>query len=266
MPSTLDEQHVIDPGIFAIFKGVPNTGKSTGALSFPNAYVIDSDCKMPTIARKHFPGKKIDWDTFDNIFLLSDKLNEFLNNGCPYETIIADSITGLSTTVLNTVGMTKGEDAIKLIKTMVTVSNKEKHIDHMDWDYYRGSANFFERYFINVLRTLWAREGNPKHVILTAHVVDIEQSNIQTGKVTKTRQIVTAGKKISAFIPTRFDETYHFGWQLPELGDNLTKPKNICITSSFGEDDARTAYPFPEKIDFTGKSLYEEMKKYTNWS
>src|SRR6266404_1353308 len=133
MPSTTDESQVTDPGLFALFKGESGVGKSVAALSFPNAYVIDSDRKMPTIAKKHFPGKKIDWDTFDSIFLLSDKLNEFLNNGCPYETIIGDSITGLSTTVLNSIGMTKGEDAIKLIQSLV-VQKGSKNTDSMDWD------------------------------------------------------------------------------------------------------------------------------------
>lgn len=261
MPST-ENYSKTDPGLFGLFIGESGAGKSTAALSFPNSYTLDFDKKMPTVGMKHFPGKRLDWDVFADVFQVSDKLSEWYNKGCPYETVIIDSITSLSTTCLNSVGKTKHEDVIKQMGTLT----KSGTLELMGIDYYNAEANFFERYFLDMLRTLWAREGNPKHIILTAHVVKVDSApDLKTKIITTTKSIVTAGRKVAAFIPTRFDEVYRFGWELPSLGDNLSRPKNICITSALGEDNAKTAFKFPERIEFSGKSLYDEMCKYTNW-
>lgn len=265
MPSTTDEdQLIVDPGMFDLFIGESGTGKSTAALSFPSPFVLDFDKKMPTIAKKHFPGKKVDWECFDDIFQVSDFLMPWLSGEeCPYETLIADSITTLSTLCLNSVGKTKGEDVMKQLKTRVKTKSGDMGIEVMSYDYYNGEANFFERYFIDALRSLWARPGNPKHVIVLAHVVTVESApDMRTKVVTRTRQIVTAGRKVAAFIPTRFDEMYRFGWETPELGDELNKPKNIVITYQLGEENAKTAFPFPPRIDFTGKNFYDLLQSY----
>lgn len=266
MPSTDDPQYQTDeiPGMFQLFIGESGTGKSTAALSYPGVDVLDFDEKMPTIALKHFPGKKIHWQNFQDIFEVSDYLMPWLSGEeCPYETIVADSVTSLSTLTLNSVGKTKGEDIIKQLKTRVKTKSGDMGIEVMGYDYYNGEANFFERYFINSLRSLWARPGNPKNVILLAHVVTVESApDMRTKAVTRTRQIVTAGRKVAAFIPTRFDEMYRFGWEMPELGDDLSLPKNIVITYQLGEENAKTAFNLPTKIDFTGKNFYDLISGY----
>lgn len=261
MPSTLDPQ--AKKGLFALFKGEKNTAKSGAALSFPKSYVFDFDRKMPSVSLKHFPDKEVHWDTFNDIFQVSDKLSEFLTVGCPYETLIVDSVTSLSTTCLNSIGMVKGEDVMKLLKTRT----KAGTIEVMGVDYYNGESNFFERYFLDNLKVLWAREGNPKHVIVIAHVITTESApDLKTKLVTKTRSILTAGRKVAAFIPTKFDEDYTFAFQLPELGDELTPAKRICITSGIaGEDSSRTAFNFPARIDFTNGSLYNKLNEIAKW-
>src|SRR5208337_39519 len=163
MPSTTD-QTVSDKGIFALFKGDSGSGKSVGALSWPNPYVFDFDRKMPTIAMKHFPGKKIDWDIFKDVFEIQTKLNSF-EKDCPYETLISDSITHLVILILNTMGQIKGEDPVSMMKKLVGTRGGKEQASMMGFDYYNAETNFIERYWINALKQLWARPGNPKNVI-----------------------------------------------------------------------------------------------------
>lgn len=259
-------------GIFALFKGAPNTGKSVGALSFPNAFVFDFDRKMPSVAEKHFPGKEFKWKTFDDVFKLSDFLQPWLSatpggpTACPYETLIIDTVTSLSTICLRSVDITKGTTAVEMMKHLSKDKDGVKSVEVLGIDYYNAESNFFERYFIDNLKILWAREGNPRHIIVIAHEMVVESSpDLKTGAVRRTSSILTAGRKSAVFIPKAFDEEYVFKLERPTIGDTLNKSKRLVITSTDLDEDARTCYNFPEKIDFTGKSLYDEMNKYAKW-
>jgi AAA domain len=263
LPSTKDV--VEQKGLFALFKGAPNTAKSGAAYSFPNAFVFDFDRKMPTVAKKHFPEKEFNWECFDDVYQVSDFLQPWLSGKvqCPYETLIVDTVTSLSTLCLCSVDKTKGTDVIKMMQHKQIGKGGAVSVEVMGFDYYNAEANFFERYFMESLRILWAREGNPKHVIVIAHEISKEQTNMITGLTTITKTIVTAGTKVAAFIPSRFDEEYVFKSERPALGSNEAN-KRICITCDF--EDTRTAYKFPNKIDFTNKSLYDELNKVAKWS
>lgn len=270
MPSTKDINNSNKPGLFALFKGPPNSAKSGAAYSFPNAFVFDFDRKMPTIAQKHFPNNEFNWETFDDVFTLSDYLKPYLDknpiNGSfkefPHETIIVDSVTSLSTLCLASLDKTKGTDVIKMMQTLV---GKSKTVEVMGYDYYNAEANFFERYFMEKLKILWARPGNPRHVIVIAHEITVESApDISTGLVRTTKSIVTAGRKVAAYIPSRFDEEYVFELEKPPFGDYVSKNKRICITAE--QADARTAYKFPARIDFTNKSLYDILDQTAKWS
>lgn len=269
MPSTKDK--VQNHGLFALFKGAPNTAKSGAAYSFPNPFVLDFDRKMPTVALKHFPNKEFNWECFEDVFAISDYLKPWLippdkpgHVDCPYETLITDTVTSLSTTVLRSVDKTKGTDIIKQMGNLVG-SGANKTVEVMSYDYYNAEANFFEKYFMDNMKILWARPGNPKHVIIIAHEITVESApNISTGLIKTTKSIVTAGRKVAAFIPSRFDEEYVFKIETPAFGDTISKNKRLCITSE--KEDARSAYNFPTSIDFTGKSLYDELNKVAQWS
>lgn len=255
--STLNTQD--EKGMLAIFKGESGEGKSVGALSFPNSYVFDFDRKMPSISKKHFPDKEVFFDTFEDIFQVDAQLEELFDY-CPYETIIVDSITGLVNIVIDSVGKVKKESVPDLLKKQT----KGGTIEMMGIDYYSAEDRFCT-YFIDRLKTLWAREGNPKHVLVTAHVVTVDSSpDLKTKLVTRTRSIVSKGKKFAAWLPTGFDNVYIFGRQLPDLGEIDDKVKRICKTEAFGEDSAKCSYPFPDIIDYTNKSLYEEFLKHSN--
>ena len=155
--STKDSQN--EKGLLAIFKGESGEGKSVAALSFPNAYVFDFDAKMPSIATKHFPEKEIFYDTFEDIFQIDQRLIEF-SISCPYETIIVDSITGLVNIIMNSVGQVKQESVTDILSR--TSSGKNKSIEMMGIDYY-SSEDRFATYFIDKLKTLWAREYKARY-------------------------------------------------------------------------------------------------------
>ena len=256
--STLNKQE--EKGLLGIFKGESGEGKSVGALSFPTPYVFDFDFKMPSISLKHFPGKEVHWDTFNSIFEVVDKLNEFFGY-CPYETLVADSFTGLVNVIMNTVGQVKGENVPDLLKK---VSSRSNTIEMMGIDYYNAEDRFCT-YFIDQLKALWARPGNPRHVIVTAHVVTVDSApDLKTKIVTRTRSIVSKGRKAAAWLPTGFDNVYLFGRQLPDLGDIDQSTKRIVKTEAFGEDSAKCSFPFPETIEFTNKSLFDELCKFVD--
>ncbi len=272
MPSTNDPE-LAPPGIFLLEKGQPNTGKSAAALSFPNPFVFDFDRKMPTVARKHFPGKKIDWECFDDVYCLSDFIQPWLLNPetnpnareCPYETLIVDSVTSLSTLVLTSLDKTKGTNVVQMMQHLYTSKTGEKSVEVMGIDYYNSETNFFERYFMNTLKMLWSRPGNPKHVIVLAHEMKVESApDMKTGAIRITNSILTAGRKAAVFIPSRFDDEYYFIKETQGVGSQLAKDHYICITS--GKDNARCGYKFPREINFTDKSLYDELNKVAKWS
>ena len=263
MPSTKDK--INNHGLFALFKGAPNTAKSGAAYSFPNPFIFDFDRKMPTVAIKHFPNKEFNWEVFDDVFAVSAFLEPWMNGKvqCPYETLIVDTVTSLSTLCLCSVDKTKGTDVIKMMQHKMIGKGGAVSVEVMGFDYYNAEANFFERYFMEALRILWAREGNPKHVIVIAHEISREQSNMITGITTVTKTIVTAGTKVAAFIPSRFDEEYVFESRKPPLGQTGDNAR-VCITQN--GDNARTAFKFPNVIDFTNKSLYDILDQTAHWS
>lgn len=258
-------------GLFALFKSAPNCGKSVGALSFPDPFVLDFDRKMPSVGEKHFPGKVFNYKTFDDVFQLSDWMMPFMTGVVfPHETLIVDTVTSLTTICLRSVDKTKGKDVPTMMKHLSkgSVGSEEATVEVMGIDYYNSEANFFERYFMDNLKILWAREGNPKHVIVNAHEITVESApDLRTKMVTRTKSILTAGRKTAAFIPKAFDEEYVFKLVRPVLGDTLNKAKWTCITSVNQDEDARTCIKdLPEVIDFTNKSLYDEINKYAKWS
>lgn len=255
--STLDES--IEKGLLAIFKGDSGCGKSVGALSFPKAYVFDFDKKMPSISQKHFPKKEVHWDTFEDIFEVDQQLNTLFNN-CPYETILADSVTGLVDLVMSSVGKVKGEAVPDLLKKIT----KSGTIEMMGIDYYSAEDRFCS-YFVNRLKELWAKPGNPKNVIFIAHVTTVDSApDLKTKVITRTRSIVSKGKKFAAYLPTGFDNVYVFGHEIPDLGSINQTVKRVVKTEAFGEDSAKCSYNFPGTIDFTNGSLYDIMRKYNN--
>lgn len=257
--STLDHQPNGN-GLLALFKGDSGTGKSVAALSWPKPYVFDFDRKMPSIARKHFPRKEIHYDTFEDIFQVTEKLNEF-EGYCPYETLITDSFTALANLTIESVGKVKGESVPEMLSRVQTTHNKNKQLEMMPIDYYGGEDRFCT-FFIGQLKRLYARVGNPKHVIVIAHVLTVESApDLKTKIITKTRSIVSKGRKVAAWLPTEFDDAYTFGIGQANPFDPNDRPKRYCLTESYDEDASKCSLALPPRIEFTNGSLYDEISQ-----
>lgn len=254
--STLDPN--ASPGLLTLFKGESGVGKSVGALSWPTPYVFDFDRKMPGIARKHFPQKQIHYDTFEDIFEVSTRLNELFED-CPYETLISDSFTSLANLTIESVGKVKGETVPEMLQKVKDTRNKHKQLEMMPIDYYGGEDRFCT-YFIHQLKKLQARPGNPKYVIVIAHVLAFEYTNIISKEVTSSRSIVSKGRKVAAWLPTEFDDMYIFLNQKQNTLGGDIKPRRLCLTESFGEDSAKCSIRgLPAELDFTDGSLYDSL-------
>jgi|SRR6516225_95591 hypothetical protein len=254
----LSTTNITDHGLFALFKGESGEGKTTAALSFPNIYSFDFDKKLPGIATKHFPGKDIQYNTFDHIFDIDAKIQELKEN-CPYETLLADSFTALANICISSVGQVKGESVPEILRRVQSTKGKAAQIEMMGIDYYNAEDRFMT-YFIEQLKVLWSRPGNPKNVIVTAHVITTESApDLKTKIVTRTRSIVSKGRKPAAWLPTEFDNVFIFGHQLPDLGVSNSSVRRLCLTESFGEDSAKCSLNLPREIDFTNGSLYDKM-------
>lgn len=256
MPSTLDRQN--DKGLFALFKGDPGSGKSVAALSFPKPYVFDFDKKMPVISHKHYPNKEIVYDTFGEISEMIDRMEELRNN-CPYETLICDSVTSLCDLSIRTIGKMKGETTKKLFHPQ-SLKGQNKQLEMMSIDYYNGEFRLIRDYWLDALKALWIQPGNPKHVIVIAHVLTVESApDLKTKQITTSRSIVTAGRKVAVYIPTQFDNEFMFVAKRPELWSDDKLTHRICFTAPYGDDDARTTYKLPDMIDFTNSSFYDKF-------
>jgi hypothetical protein len=256
MPSSLDPQP--NRGLFALFKGDSGAGKTTAAASFPNVCILDHDKKMPAIPRKHYPGKDVSYFQFGDIFELSEFVGNWQDFGCPYETVIADSLTSLSYNIISSIAKVKGEETPKLLHNLKGTKNKV--IEMLGYDYYNGETRFFKYYIEDVLKTMWMDPNkNPKHVIVIAHVLTVEREDPKTRIKTVTRSIVTAGKAVAAWTPAQFDEVWHFAVEAPDLGSDDRKGKRICMTSNYGDDYAKTAYNLPSRIE-VGSNFYEQIK------
>jgi hypothetical protein len=244
--NTADVQ--LDQRLFCLFKGDPGSGKSIAAGSFPKPYFIDNDGRMKSVINFWRPrGKEFEYDRFDD-FLTTNRRLEELYISCPFETIVYDGITTGADIILKTMIETRDAGAKKKLRGGIELLQIE---DYGGED--RGLTTI-----INNLKALSFKWNI--NVIVTAHILTVEQTDI-TKKVTSvSRTLLTAGKKVAAKLPVNFDEAYHFDVQTSMDMANPA-PKYTIVTSNTGWDWAKTALGLPLRIDFTDKSLYDEIMK-----
>ena len=256
--NTLDATE--QPGMFCLFKGPSGSGKTVGALSYPDPWMADFDRKMPAIALKHFKGKSIEYEQFNDIYAYTDLLTSWIGN-CPHETIVSDSITSMISLILKTTGLAKGEGMEQMLKNMQRFQGKFKQ-ELLTIDYYNAETRIVE-HILDLGKILYTQPGNPKNVIFTAHILTSESApDLKTKLTTVTRSIVTAGKKVAAYIPTQFDEVYLFGTaEAGGLDGQDSHIRHMMTTQISGQDDAKTAFRIARLTDFTNKNLYDELQR-----
>lgn len=244
-------------GLFALFKGESGSGKSVAALSFPKPHILDLDKKMPAIAQKHYNGKKFDWETFEDAYQIGAHFNWMKSEDkFPYETVIVDTLTSLSGVILKTVDTNKGQDIYTMMKNIHPTKGGGKHVEFRSYDSY-NAEDMFLKSCIDELKFLWSRPGNPRHVIVCAHILSHE--SIQK---TQVRRLVTAGKAIAAYIPAQFDEVYHF---VAESGIEAdSKSKRMIYTDAVGDNNAKTAYRIPISFDVSNQNFYDRLSEFVD--
>lgn len=231
--------------MFCLFKGEPGTGKTNAAASFPSPYFFDLDGRIRPVALMH-PGKDVIYDTYLNDFPgMMRKMSELLNYN-PYGTVVVDSLTAFSRTVMSHMIKARVSDAgdtkKRLTRGGIDVSQLE--------DYGGETAAIVQ--LLDALRLI----NRKCHVILIAHCVDVIERNAQTKSVNINRQLLTGGKKIAAEIPAYFDEAYHF-YSRPDLSGG--NPDYYITTSAAGIDWSKSALSLPSEITWTKKNFYDTL-------
>lgn len=99
-----------------------------------------------------------------------------------------------------------------------------------------------------------AQKKHGFNLIVTAHLITTQYTKLGGQESHIRRDIVTAGRKVAAFIPIQFDEIYHFyteneRWKIKTYNDGI-----VAARSSF--------LLMPKEIDWTEKNLYELVSQY----
>lgn len=250
-------------GLICLFKGDPGTAKSPAAASFPEPYVLDLDGRIASIVNYWKPRKKqVKYDTLINNYpLLCEKMDSLIRYN-PYGTVILDSITTLARSLHTLIYEARGKGAQerrerdkdnkeRIYLNAARIPGKFDGIPTLEIDDYKTESGGIIQ-ILDACRVLW-NGGKGCNVIVIAHVIEVENKDLKN-RITRTRSIMTGGRKVAAEIPVYFNEAYHF-YNTPSGGFEI-------LTKADGEDWAKTALTLPERIDFTDKSLYEEIETY----
>lgn len=226
-----------------LFKGEPKSRKSCSAASFPNSYIIDLDKRIRSIAAFH-RNHDFDYDWFDSFTPLDEKLDMLLRR-CDYDTIVFDGCTTFAEMIINTMIKSRPLNP-KTTRAGVRMTEIED---------FGGEQRAFDIVFDKLFAIHQKFDVN---IIVTAHVIEVEKA-IRPGYTIKTRSLLTAGKKVAAFLPVRFDEVYHFQVNVPLEEGGF--PRSEAFTQHSGDDWACTTYNIPPVLDFTNKSFYDVLMK-----
>ena len=242
---------VIGERHFCLFKGEPATGKSAAASSYPDPYILDLDRRIASVKNfwRHVmkQPREFEYDQFDNFFKLHEKLEQ-LKQLCQFKTIVFDGITTAGDVILRTMRETRDPKAKKIMYGGIEILQIEDYL---------GESNGLQMLLddLEIIALKWG-----VHVIVIAHVLKTSEKDIKSKVTTESRTLLTAGKKIAAKLPIRFDECWHFDVQ--SAIEVSGAPTFRIMTNHAGDDWAKTALPIPMFIDFTRKSLYDEVMRH----
>lgn len=265
MPTNLSEYNIGgDQAQSCLFVGDSGTGKSIAAASYVRegdtrkVYFCSCDGRMGSVAEWHRGRTDVEFDIFTGSRNLKDKLTR-LQDDCPYQTLVVDPITNISSFLMRESFKLRGVTIIELNEETGRVetktSSKGKKKGDTDLTSYDDIA--FEHRGIEdiILNMKIIQQDHNTTVILVGHLLTTQYKKIGGVDGATVREIVTAGKKIVPFIPTQFDEYYHF------YADGRSRKVK---TYNDGIVGARSSFlNMPEEIDWTGKgSFYDEVSKY----
>jgi|SoiMethySBSTD1v2_1073268.scaffolds.fasta_scaffold26988_6 hypothetical protein len=256
MPNVFDI--VLGGRIMALFISDNGNGKTVAAGSFPGPIkFFDFDGRMQPL-KLFYPNRKdITYDlvgmeairpgpNFPGCISFMDFAREFedLQDRCPWETVVVDSITALTATAVGfQLGIKSKEGKGKKLTSGIQVPS---------WDEFNGETSVVQQ-ILDVSKVL------PCNVIFTAHPVD-KSVDVGGGTLKKARSIAAYGTKTPSLVPIYFNEIYQFGVEPPSAPNEPAQ--RFVLTQPTGKDMAKTALPLPPRIDITNKPLYPILQKY----
>jgi hypothetical protein len=251
-----------DIGWFMLFKGAPKEGKSIAAHSFPLTYTLDFDNKIRAVknwgaSHAETYSRSFDYDTYDNLIAVKQKCEAF-KISCPYKTIIVDGITEAANLAMRCMiayrnpnwkgaGLTRQTNTDKTVRAGIPMTEIED---------FNGESRFLSD-LIDDLRVI-----NIEHkvnIIVCAHVITHEVTDFQGRTVSTTKRLITAGNKIGASLPGKFEEVMHF--ERTTAIDPNASPQFMCYCRDHNGNGAGTTLPLPDMIEWTNSNFYEKITK-----
>lgn len=238
-----------------LFVGDSGTGKSIAAVTWPGPiYIASCDGRMGSVAEWHRGRKDIDFDLFTDFRSLNDKVDE-LENECPYKTVVCpDPITMVSDFLMRYAFSLRGITEVDEATGVVTKGSKGKKKGVVDITTVED-FNVEHRGILDMLGNLKVAQKIHKfNLIVTAHLITTQYTKPGGTESHIRRDIVTAGKKVAAFIPIQFDEIYHFyteseRWKIKTYNDGIVPARSSFLL-------------MPKEIDWTQRNLYDLVSKY----
>lgn len=262
MPISLEDSND-DKNFRGLFIGPTGTGKTCMACSFPGKILVFDFDKRFKPLKTFYPERlkeiEIEVITTKNYRTTFHTMVNDLQNNNPYDLILLDGITGLSTTTVVMQMEMKGDylsggsgaGGGKVVKGGISVPS---------WDEFNGEAMIIT----GLLESLKSLKCN---LIVTAH--PIHKADM---KGNKWRDIVAYGTKTGPMIPGYFDNVFYFDYDYDGVMSSTGAPKRKVYTRPTQEfPGAKNAYQeMPGVIDVTvdeglarpGQGLYEKIKDY----
>ena len=233
--------------------GDSGTGKSIAFGDWPDPYYLSCDGRMGSVAEWHRGKTNINFDIFTDFEALNNRVDE-LEHDCPYKTIILDPVTKVSDFLMRYSMSLRGVMEYDEASGKAVRSSKGKKKGVIDMttieDFgveHRGMSDL-----INNLKVI--QKLHQVNIVVTAHLITTTYTKVGGQESHIRRDILTAGKKVAAFLPVDFDEYYHF---YVEEGRYKVKTYNDGIVA------ARSSFLLmPQEIDWSRSNLYEKLSKY----
>lgn len=236
--------------------------KTVTLASFAKAgslWIADFDGRLLPLVRMYRNMPEI----FDNITYDSYGPGNYLDfttkferfqDSCPYDTILIDSITSLSVTIIN-FSMGKAGKQRKL--------SREGGLPIPDWPEYNAEAQQFGM-ILDIGKSVSA------NFICTAHPLTRTKVELgPNGKIAGARSyesLVSAGVKGIELVPNYFNEIWRFNMSSSYSEEGQKKRHFIKTQPEFTGDLAKTSIGLPEELDIpdinTGKLFYDVLQDF----
>lgn len=240
-----------------LFVGTQGSGKTVAAASFPGPIMFyDFDGRM-TPVKRFFPERRdIEYkvvSAYDAPPGRHDVINfrefaeeyERLQQRCDYATVVIDSITSYTATIVKYQLNKKGSGRGKKLAGFIDVPT---------WDEFNGETQA-------VVETIEIAKILPCHVIFTGHPVDkTEITKVRGEEVVTRKQSITAfGNKTPSFVPNYFDEIYNFIKEDQGIGQD---PRRWVVTQAGEEVLCKTALPIPTRFEITNQPMFKVLNGF----